>query len=108
MKSLTERTTAALAWLDSQLAICNAATDGPWEEGGWSRLIKTSRKESIHVEHRGNHSFIAAARAGYPAMMEGMKVAIEGLREITTVEGPMRVWASDSLESILTRIEKLK
>ena len=115
MKTLPERTAAALAWIDSQLAICNAATDGPWKDsenyliGGWwvqDNVAKEHEGSIADCCRKEDAAFIAAARTVCPALLEGMKVAIEGFREITTVEGPMRVWAKDSLESILTKIEQ--
>ena len=99
---LNERTTAALAWIDDQLAICNAATKGPWTaHDGWSVDDNREKTKSEHPDwceitgakaslsgHIGfpNAAFIAIARTGYPAMLEGMKVSIEALRD--TLDDP--------------------
>lgn len=93
--TLQDRTTSALAWIDAQLAICNAATKGPWHiqkytnYHGFSvwgsgcciaeRWYNDAVAEKDAKELAGDAAFIAAARVGYPAMLEGMKVAIKGL-----------------------------
>ncbi len=59
------------------LAIAEKRTPGKWQEGGWSRQIKTGR-ERIHVEHKGNHAFIAAcagpAEAGWRATIAAIEM----------------------------------
>ena len=132
--NLTERTNAALAWIDKELALCNAATDGPWkvkqigehsltnlrvvspigvaissEEvtvGIAEILVHRTREEmkasKASEEEQANAAFIAAARNGYPAILDGMKVAIESLQLIAGYD-----W-TNSLEKILTKVENLK
>jgi len=46
---------------------------------------------------------IAAIAGNWPdesRALRCLKTAIEGLLEITTVEGPMRVWANDTIATI--------
>ena len=128
MKTLTERTAAALAWIDSQLAICNAATDGPWircntgdiftdteearrgVEGNHVADCDPSGDKSVHCI-RSDAAFIAAARTGYPEMLEGMKFAIEALSGLSTgrVEfGHLQDSADIALETILAKTEALQ
>ena len=106
--NLTERTTAALAWIDGQLAICNAATDGPWETDLASKhpAIFNDGGDFLATDVWPNDAtFIATARTGYPAMMAGMKVAIEGMAVFRRMG---MVTESDiQLEQILTTIENL-
>lgn len=123
MKTLTERTTAALSWLDAQLAICNAATKGPYQvilASPDNELLTdiVRSKEGLVLalcqnrpEHLSNAAFIVAARTGYPAMLEGMKVAIECLQLIASKEPDetkAKLAAHFSLDSILTKIESLQ
>ena len=104
--NLTERTTAALAWIDAQIALCNAATKGAWRADGISSATVWStdiRPTLISTGSRDDDAtFIAAARTGYPAILDGMKVAIESLQLIAGYD-----W-TNSLEKILTKIENLK
>jgi hypothetical protein len=124
--TLTERTTAAIAWIDAQIAICKAATDGPWNNSGGD--IFTSGQPAQHIlyvtsanySHRTNirnAAFIATSRTGYPAMLEAMKVAIEAIIQIGyyEVDGEMKNdgsfngrRAEKGLLKILTTIESLK
>jgi len=99
--NLTERTTAALAWIDGQLAICNAATDGPWETDLASKhpAIFNDNGDFLATDVWPNDAtFIATARTGYPAMLARMKVAIDYLRDGDDVK---------PINSILTTIESL-
>ena len=128
MKTLTERTASALAWIDSQLAICNAATAGPWyispdddyligDEGkGHIAIIKPeiglpypwylARIPNSSPHKQENAAFIAASRTGYPEMLEGMKVEIEAFAETASFYHTPSHF-SEKLEQILTRIEAL-
>ena len=93
--NLTERTDRALTWIEKQLAICNAATAGKWvtpDDEPWNVWERQGSENGAHCVAdcgpRRNHArgmtsslanaaFIAAARTGYPAMLNGMKIAIE-------------------------------
>jgi hypothetical protein len=100
--NLTERTTAALAWIDGQLAICEGATEGPWE-------TDLASKHPAIFNHRGDFlatdvwpndaTFIETARTGYPAMLTIAKLSIDTAQTFGLHE---------TLESILTTIENLK
>ena len=92
MKKLDERINAALAWIDAELKKCLLATKGPWKAEGYDvkqpnggRCIAyfgphhtppSEYPKSCKTEDERNGAFIASARAGYPAMLQGMKVAI--------------------------------
>ena len=114
MKTITERTTAALAWIDSQLAICNAATAGQWAVDsargvmavglGWSPICYPFG--SVETEYN-DAAFIAAARTGYPAMLEGMKESLKMLADEVDDSMPY-CFADRILESILPKIEALR
>ena len=121
MKTLTERTKAALAWIDAQLAICSAATKGPWirpsrfathlyaeASMNHGKLICDCPDSSPRGEQHGpDADFIAAARTGYPAMLEGMKVSIAAFAETASFyQIPSHF--SEKLESIITKIESLQ
>ena len=130
MNQLTERTTAALAWLDSQLAICNAAPDGPWEtspnddylfgeetkghiaivkpESGFPYPWYLARIPFSAPSQNSIATFIAAARTGYPAMLEGMKTAIKGLQQFAASFDDIPNAAMSALNSLLTTIESLQ
>jgi hypothetical protein len=124
MKTLTERTTATLAWIDAQLAICNAATEGPWEHSGGngihkmiSRTYGTCIATTDGEQRKPNAAFIAAARTGYPAMLEGMKMQLVNLRPHITDDESMTVmtpehslccFCNSQAEQILTSIEQLQ
>ena len=105
--NLTERTNAALAWIDKEIALCSAATKGSWRVDGISSAMVWStdiRPTLISTGSRDDDArFIAAARNGYPAMLEGMKVAIEWLRYMTP-----GMSQTESLNEILAKIENLK
>ena len=113
--TLTERTTAALAWLDVQLAICNAATEGPWHKDSARGVMALNGGPICYpigtpeVEEK-DATFIAAARTGYPAMLEGMKVATKALSAFLGGLTPVveRNYAELELDSILTKIEQLQ
>ena len=127
MKTLTERTADALAWIDSQLAICNAATRGPWihdvSRGTIGDVITADSdaiaqaQQRIDTSGHGNErqteirnknaAFIAAARTGYPAMLESMKLAIETI-SYTQIDINQIGTLEKILEIILTRIEALQ
>jgi hypothetical protein len=83
--TLTERTANALAWIEGQLAICKAATDGPWmateshdimSSGSQFLIALTSGGSGYLNDAKQNATFIAASRTGFPAMLESMKVAL--------------------------------
>ena len=135
--NLTERTNAALAWIDKELALCNAATDGPWkvkqigehsltnlrvvspigvaissEEvtvGIAEILVHRTREEmkasKASEEEQANAAFIAAARNGYPAMLESAKNSLLAFREI---EEHGFCHCEKAINFILTKIENLK
>ena len=108
--NLTERTTAALEWIDAQLAICEAENEGPWKS---DRGYVIGNKEIIVASNcwPKDATFIAAARTGYPAMLEGMNVAIAGILNIqkaSLVAGNNDLSQRMALDSILTTIENLK
>ena len=127
MKTLTERTASALAWIDSQLAICNAATKCPWNDGweiigvtcDWQEKIPDSHAvvatsvgfsegAAVAITSRTeDNAFIAAARTGYPAMLEAMKLAIETI-SYTQIDIKHIGTLEKILETILTRIEALQ
>ena len=103
MKTLTERTAAAIAWIDWQLAKCNNATPPPWFTKPDEKMHPAVRFSQSHCDA----DFIALARTGYPAALEGMKLAIEGI-------GFMQIHIETApdfgklLDSILAKIEALK
>jgi len=131
MKTLTDRATAALAWLDAQLAICKAATKGPWREGTNNVWQDDLLIPIVEMRHRvrmedgrriipfhgdsyeapqSDAAFIAAARTGYPSLLDGMKVAIEAL-SVSSEEALSKAdkhWSKVALDSILTKIESLQ
>lgn len=95
--NLTERTNAALAWIDAQLALCNAATDGPWRA---DNTDVTANYATVCIPRdKRNVPFISAARSGYPAMLELAKLYLDTA---------LTLGLHESLEKILTKIEKLK
>lgn len=60
-------------WIDEQLKLCEAATEGPWEHYA-DEVIEYSNSHTIcaflqsalpRVERMNNAAFIAAAREGY-------------------------------------------
>lgn len=131
MKTLTERTTAALAWIDSQLVICNAATDGPWihdtSRGTIGDVITADfdaiaqAQQRIDAAGHGNKrqtemrnknaAFIATARTGYPAVLDGMTFAIRCLQLMAIREpddSKAKIAAHFTLSEILTKIESLQ
>ena len=78
--NLTDRTDRALTWIDSQIAIFKAATPPEFViPTGYSGL----NNKGLHYRVGWHHgvadysAFIAVARTGYPAMLQGMKIAIE-------------------------------
>ena len=106
--NLQDRTTAALAWIDAQLALCNAATeiildDGDaWDSEGVSIVSSYNDETSV---------FIAAARTGYPAILEEMKAAIEEFQWQSSdnrIGETGKIRAQQALDSILTKIESLQ
>ena len=130
---LTERTSAALAWIDEQLAICNAATKGPWNDGwelqgvtcDWQVKIPNSHavvatevgfSEGTAVaitDKSEDAAFITAARTGYPAMLEGMKIAIEWLLKQYKCGEHFeneyaKAFTGNQLFALLTKIESLQ
>ena len=103
--NLQERTTAALAWIDAQLAICNAATEIILDDGD----VWDSEGVSIVSSYNDETSaFIAAARTGYPAMLEGMKTANKGLQQFAASFDDIPNAAMSALNSLLTTIESLQ
>jgi hypothetical protein len=119
MKTLNERTNDAIAWIDAQLAICKASTDGPWIDsenyligGWWVQDAVTKKNESSIADFcfEPNAAFIAASRTGYPAMLELMKVSVEVLDEFCGALTPRleREYALMKLDEILIKIESLK
>lgn len=107
MKTLTERTTAALSWIDAQLALCNAATDKPWEYdmNEWVHSLSAGRPAAALPSSRANGKFIAAARNGYPAMLESTKHSLLAFMEI---EAHGFCQCDKAINFILTPIEALK
>lgn len=82
--TITERTSAAREWIDSQLALCNAATGGPWETDLESTHPAVFDEKGVFIATdvwSHDAAFIAAARTGYPEMLEGMKAAMEAATE---------------------------
>lgn len=89
MKPITERTTAALAWIDSELVKCDGATKWPWNNSNCDLFTNSYPAQHIlHVDssnynmatNRANSRFIASARTGYPAMLEVARDTLESLR----------------------------
>jgi hypothetical protein len=114
--TLTERTTAALAWIGAQLAICNAATDAPWTPD-WGRIREANCKTICatvgaydNSDWLNNAAFIAATRTGYPAMLEIAALAINGFGAFLNGLNPKieREYALTKLDELLTKIEKLQ
>ena len=120
MKTITERTAATLAWIDSQIALCNAATDGPWNlfphPHDDCNAVAICGNEfcgsaiMAYLNPEANSAFIAAARTGYPAMLESMKVAIKTLESIhrQQVNYTLAERSAKSLETILAKVEALQ
>ena len=120
MKTLTERTTAALAWLDAQLAICNAANKGQWTPQKWIENPGVAEGYNVisgnilvvYNMHgaccKSDADFIAAARTGYPAMLEEWKATIEYIQRNEPWFGGHNCSLDDLLEQILTSIEQLQ
>lgn len=107
MNTLTDRLTAYYAHLDAQLALCDAATAGPWREGTFNvwqddlllpicemrhrsykdggvtqMLVKGDSSETM----QNDAAFIAAARTGYPDTLRNLKRAMEALEEFRNKE----------------------
>ena len=116
--NITERTTAALGWLDAQLAICDAATKGPWgasydndtgEDDDYYYEWQVAGPAQLHGDNAvSDAAFIAAARTGYPAILEGMKAAIKGLQQFAASFDDIPNAAMSALNSLLTTIESLQ
>lgn len=136
VKETSARVAAALAWIETQLAICNAATPGNWGMSCVERrtFIWTGRDELFTTDAGGNlykgtprdARFIANARTLCPELLEGMKMTLEGLQKLSRPAKPYlcrepeysegvdmgRATAADNadelLVKLLTKIESLQ
>jgi hypothetical protein len=122
VKTLQDRAALALQQIESELAVCDAATPGRWHVTEHNPLAVDARDEyciavadpmiSRSGTSEANAAFIGTARTGYPAALLGLKLAIEWLLKLEYNTSTSCVYdlingeTSRTLDAILTEWER--
>jgi hypothetical protein len=102
--------------IDAELAICEAATDGPWQDGeaGNCNVVSFNTDDIIgvaHVSSMRNARFIARARTGYPATLHELhktRQEIKRLRARVVEERGDRDYVAAERDAASAEIERLR
>lgn len=88
---------ALLADIDTALAVCDAATPGPWRHHGRQILVggavNLRLPNAAEWRMMDDLSFYAHARSGYPAALRALRAAVE--------KADWMVGAADGVEKLM-------